>query len=273
MKPKNTLLVWLLIACTAMNAQSLIITYKEETSVRDAVRNVDLSNVPAEFRATVQAQLATQSRQPMVHTMRLLYRNGESLYEPVETQNQSTTPPPTGGGNVMVMGSMGNRGTPTIVYKNHTTRELIEQETIVDRTFLIVSSFVDWSWELQDEEQIINGYKARKATRTTKTVNANNTGDTINSVITAWYSLDIPISDGPGMFYGLPGLIVKLEIGPRTITIDKIEEMPARQRLRKPSRGRKVTREEFNEIRRRRLEEMGVNMGAPGQTQVRVIQM
>ena len=33
----------------------------------------------------------------------------------------------------------------------------------------------------------------------------------VNNNIIAWYTLDIPISNGPGNYHGLPGLIVEID--------------------------------------------------------------
>ena len=43
--------------------------------------------------------------------------------------------------------------------------------------------------------------------------------------VIAWYALDIPISGGPERFFGLPGLIMEVNIndGAKIITADKIE--------------------------------------------------
>ncbi|MEL7122230.1 MAG: GLPGLI family protein [Bacteroidota bacterium] len=55
------------------------------------------------------------------------------------------------------------------------------------------------NWELSNETKIIAGLKCYKAT-------TNYGGRTY----LAWYSSSIPISDGPYIFNGLPGLIVKI---------------------------------------------------------------
>ncbi len=56
-----------------------------------------------------------------------------------------------------------------------------------------------FDWKLENEEKNIKGYKCKKA----KTTFAGR--DYI-----AWYAPDIPISDGPYKFNGLPGLILEI---------------------------------------------------------------
>lgn len=54
------------------------------------------------------------------------------------------------------------------------------------------------NWTLVDETKTISTYKCRKAV-----------GKYHNKNITAWYTEDVPISEGPYTFKGLPGLVVE----------------------------------------------------------------
>ncbi|MDF2930814.1 MAG: hypothetical protein K0R36_145 [Chryseobacterium sp.] len=82
-------------------------------------------------------------------------------------------------------------------------------------------------WKILPDKQKIGEYNAQKAT--TKFGGRE---------WTAWFSTDLPFQDGPYKFYGLPGLIVKIEdktvshsmtlVGNKTIAIaaDKETELP-----------------------------------------------
>lgn len=65
-------------------------------------------------------------------------------------------------------------------------------------------------WEILPEKQKIGEYNTQKAT--------TNFG---GRIWTAWFSTELPFQDGPYKFYGLPGLIVKLEdkTGSHTMTL------------------------------------------------------
>ncbi len=68
------------------------------------------------------------------------------------------------------------------------------------------------TWEITDETQMIAGYLARKAI--TKPLNEAHPSAEVaykNTNIIAWFTTDIPLNVGPKGYYGLPGLIVKLE--------------------------------------------------------------
>ena len=38
-------------------------------------------------------------------------------------------------------------------------------------------------------------------------------------IVTAWYTLDIPVSHGPGDYWGLPGLILEISYGETNILV------------------------------------------------------
>ncbi|ASW75373.1 hypothetical protein IQ37_02210 [Chryseobacterium piperi] len=57
-----------------------------------------------------------------------------------------------------------------------------------------------FNWKIQNEKQKIGEYNTQKATT-----------DFGGKQWTAWFSSDLPFQDGPYKFYGLPGLIVKIE--------------------------------------------------------------
>jgi GLPGLI family protein len=59
---------------------------------------------------------------------------------------------------------------------------------------------VKFTWNIQPEKQKIGEYNTQKATT-----------EFGGRKWTAWFSSDIPFQDGPYKFYGLPGLIVKIE--------------------------------------------------------------
>ena len=58
---------------------------------------------------------------------------------------------------------------------------------------------LNWTYSL-DETMVLYNYTCNKAT--TKYAGRE---------YTAWYTLDVPISYGPYKFFGLPGLIIKIE--------------------------------------------------------------
>lgn len=77
------------------------------------------------------------------------------------------------------------------------------KEQYVDRVSMNLFGYDDpvkFAWSIQPEKQKIGEYNTQKATT-----------EYGGRTWTAWFSSDIPFQDGPYKFYGLPGLIVKIE--------------------------------------------------------------
>ena len=65
-------------------------------------------------------------------------------------------------------------------------------------------------------------------------------------IVTAWYTPQIPVSQGPGEYWGLPGLILEVNAGTTTVLCTEITLNPNEKvTIKKPSKGKKVTRDEF----------------------------
>ena len=77
------------------------------------------------------------------------------------------------------------------------------------------------------------------------------------------------MSIGPGEFADLPGLILEISManGDRTVVADKVElKTPDKKAIEKPTKGKSVTRAEFNKIRDEKMKEMGATPGGGGGT-------
>ena len=80
----------------------------------------------------------------------------------------------------------------------------------INKNVSIKDTIPVYKWSLENVNQTIAGYNCKKAT-TIKTVGAR----AIN--IAAWYCEDLPISDGPMDYSGLPGMILQIEVEKNTI--------------------------------------------------------
>ncbi|MET3034553.1 GLPGLI family protein [Chryseobacterium sp. NRRL B-14859] len=77
------------------------------------------------------------------------------------------------------------------------------KEQYIDRVSMNLFGYDDpikFNWNILPEKQKIGEYSTQKATT-----------EYGGRKWTAWFSSDIPFQDGPYKFYGLPGLIVKIE--------------------------------------------------------------
>lgn len=87
----------------------------------------------------------------------------------------------------------------TRVYKNYHDRKIIVSDYIISDYFIYDENLNLQDWELtEDSIKIILGYECQMATCRFR-----------GREWTAWFALDVPISDGPWKFSGLPGLIME----------------------------------------------------------------
>ncbi len=68
---------------------------------------------------------------------------------------------------------------------------------------------------------------------------------------------EIPVSTGPAEYYGLPGVVLAVERNSKTILLaTQIEQtLPGEELLFEPNAGKKVTREDFEQIVAEKTEE------------------
>ena len=80
--------------------------------------------------------------------------------------------------------------------------------------------------------------------------------------VTAWYTPEVPINQGPGEYWGLPGLILEVSAGQTTIVCSKIVMNPKEKaEIKAPNKGKEVTQEEFDKIVKEKMEEMRQRWG------------
>lgn len=66
-------------------------------------------------------------------------------------------------------------------------------------------------WEIQEDTMSVLGYTCTKATC-----------DFGGRSYMAWFTQAIPINDGPYKFYGLPGMILKIEVSEKLFQFQAI---------------------------------------------------
>ena len=156
------------------------------------------------------------------------------------------------GGMVMTL-SMGGG----ITYKNTSDNSLITTTETFGKQFLISDELEERAWEMTGKTKKIGNYTAHEATynniserRTISMSDEGKTSDTVMDTtrITVWYTPEIPVPHGPEEYWGLPGLILELTDGNVTYLCTKVVLNPEKGlEIRKPSKGKKVTAEEFEE--------------------------
>lgn len=83
--------------------------------------------------------------------------------------------------------------------------------------------------------------------------------------VTAWFTPQIPVSNGPGEYAGLPGLILEMNMHRTTILCSKIIlSTKAGEKIEAPKKGEEVTRAAYNKIIKEKMDEMRENFRGSG---------
>jgi GLPGLI family protein len=78
--------------------------------------------------------------------------------------------------------------------------------------------------------------------------------------VIAWYTPQIPVSNGPAEYWGLPGLILEINSGRTTVLCTEIVLNPSeKEAIEAPSKGKEITREKYNETVKTKMEELRQN--------------
>lgn len=85
------------------------------------------------------------------------------------------------------------------IYKNYPKGMLSYTDKVLPTFFLYEEDMKSFQWRLINDQDTMNGYYVQKASMQYG-----------GRIWNAWYSPEMPISDGPYKFSGLPGLILKI---------------------------------------------------------------
>jgi GLPGLI family protein len=86
-----------------------------------------------------------------------------------------------------------------IVYKNYPEDVITIQDAMGQNYYMYEDTLNNQAWHLEEETQTIIGFHCQKAVCEWR-----------GRSYTAWFTEEIPMSDGPYKFCGLPGLIVQV---------------------------------------------------------------
>lgn len=138
-------------------------------------------------------------------------------------------------------------------YVNSEAGTVSETRELMGRTFLINGAQPSYAWKLTGEESEFLGYKVQKATAVQD-----------STTIEAWFTTQIPVSAGPGLYGGLPGMILAVSVNDGHTTYaatDVSLEALAGEAIVAPSAGDKVSREEYEQIVVEKLKELEATRG------------
>jgi GLPGLI family protein len=211
----------------------------------------------------IQEQMEAQMRKMFQKTFTLDFTKSESMYK--EEQELDAPKGPSSHGGVMVM-VMGGDGSSDILYKNILEKRMANKKELMGKVFLIKDNLVAYDWELTGETKNIGNYTCYKAVfeKEEESIEINMIDGDVKEekvlkkrTLVAWYTPDIPISNGPRDDGGLPGLILEVNDGDLTIVCSEIVLNPKEvKEIKEPVKGKIVARKKFEDITKEKTKEM-----------------
>jgi len=279
---KSCIAICLLICNTVMAQEfQCVATYQSKTSIDfDGFGGRQISEEQKK-------QIAERMKSMFEKTYKLTFNTHESIYK---EEDKLETP---GGGGGFRMGFMASfTGGPQ--YKNVKDNQLLQEQEFFGKQFLVKDSLPKLEWKMGTETKQIGQYLCFKATAMKKvdetnfmnfrrrnrdneeekkkgevakdSTKTNNPMDEIEIPkeieVTAWYTPQIPVNQGPDEYWGLPGLILEVNADRTTILCSKIVINPkVKEEIQVLSKGKEVTKQEYTDIVKQKIEEMRENFG------------
>ena len=245
--------------------------YGKATYKTSRKSNIQLDSTTVARNPGIQEQLKARMAKMFQKTFILNFNRTESTYKEDAKLDQPNMP--QANGSVMVM-SIGNGGGNDVYYKNIKEKRISEKSDLMGKGFLIKDDLQTFDWEMTGETKNIGNYTVYKAIWEREVENVSmtmvngeskETTEMKKRTTTAWYTLDIPISNGPRQYGGLPGLILEINDGNQTIVCTEIVLNPEdKPNIKEPEKGKVVSREKFEEISREKTKEMMENFQGRG---------
>ena len=170
--------------------------------------------------------------------------------------------------------SWGKNFTPGEQYKNVKTNTLLQNQEFYGKKFLVSDELLSIDWKMTTETKQIGKYMCYKATASIPSAELswydfswNNLAENENSEVNmaeviAWYSLQIPVSQGPLEYWGLPGLILEVNVGNTTMLCSKIIMNPDEKTIiEAPQKGKLINKKDYQTTIAGKMQEMRDNRG------------
>ncbi|MBC7523745.1 MAG: GLPGLI family protein [Flavobacterium sp.] len=263
--------------------------YESKTSTADFKKRFEGNK---DITPEMQKMIEERMKKVFEKTFILNFDKSASIYK--EEEKLDPTAGQNGGGMRMMMNSMsGGGGT---FYKNVKEKAYTVDKEFMGKEFLVKDSLPKLNWKLEQETRVIGGYTCYKATavkeasksdfrnfrpkndddKKANTAKSDDKDKKTNFLegldipkeitITAWYTPEIPVNQGPESYWGLPGLILEVNDGKTTVLCSKVV-MNSKEKadIKAPTNGKVISQKEYDETVIKKMKEMQeMNQGQGG---------
>lgn len=258
--------IFLKLVFLIISLVSSFLTAQEFTGIASykTAAKVSFEMEGANTNDAMQAEMQAAMQKAFQKEFDLKFNKTESVWKLAESLGSSDGSFKKGGMEMQIV--MVGQGSNDVLYKNTRNKAITEQTDVSGKMFLIKDSLPAYNWKLENETKQIGEYTCYKATASReitiiKMESENGEDKSAEEKktyeIVAWYAPEIPVNHGPDNYWGLPGLILELNDGNRTMVCNKLVLNPKEPLvIEEPSKGTRVTREEFRKIMDENLEKM-----------------
>ncbi len=160
--------------------------------------------------------------------------------------------------NVAMTSSNGKEN--DVLYKNLKENRFSNKINFLGKQFLIKDKLLKYDWVFTGETKNIGNYTAYKTTWTRK-IKRKKKGEKTQKeeerTAIVWYTPDIPVNNGPGDWWGLPGLILEVNDGKKTLVCTEvILNLSKKINIKEPKKGEIVTLEKYKKIVDEKLDDV-----------------
>lgn len=256
-------IAFILFITSLLNAQEFQgkATYKTHRKMDIKIDSTTMNN--SAINSDMQKQLNEMLQKQFQKEYTLTFTASESIYK--EEESLSAPQPNTGGMQIIVAGAGGGSD---ILYKNTKETRFAQKQDVFGKIFLVKDALQKNEWKLENETKNIGQYTCYKATlkreiETFQSISTNGEKKEIEApkkeeiTIVAWYTPEIPVNNGPEMYWGLPGLILEVNDGMQTMVCSKVVLNPKDKiEIAEPTKGKEVSQEKFEAIMEKKSKEM-----------------
>lgn len=279
------LLLFGIISVSAQKEFQGLAVYESKTSTADMSKRMEGNkNITPEMKKMIEQRMKGISEK----TFFLNFDRSASIYK----EEEKLDAPGQGvGGNRMMTSMMGGGGT---YYKNVKDKTYSVDREFMGKEFLVKDALPQLEWKMEGETKVVGGYTCYKATalkpvdgsdfrnmrpkgdqakqedkKDEKKDQPTNLLDSFEVpkevLVTAWYTPEIPVNQGPESYWGLPGLILEVSDGKTIILCSKVVmNTKEKAEIKAPKVGKEVTQKEYDEIVAAKMKEMQEMRGNGG---------
>jgi len=185
----------------------------------------------AEFKKTL----------PKSHITNFILYFSDQAYQFVENSAENEAPSDMMKKAMWFAGTWGKPQVKLMKYYHHPEKKFqVRQTEFMTRLFREESELSKIKWKMATASKEILGYTCMLAET-----------ELDDQKIMAWFTPDIPISAGPERYYGLPGLMLEVNVNQGQVVwiASKVDlTTPNKSFLDEPKEGRKLTAEQYQKI-------------------------